>query len=44
MTAAGIPGADRRPAPEDPGPRTNVLALETYGLVKQRCSWTARDP
>ena len=22
----------------------NVLALETYGLVKQRCSCTARDP
>ena len=24
--------------------RGNVLALETYGLVKQRCSCTARDP
>ena len=44
MTATGIPGARPRPAPEDPAPRTNVLALETYGLVKQRCSCTARDP
>ena len=24
--------------------RANVLALETYGLVKHRCSCTARDP
>jgi hypothetical protein len=25
-------------------PRTNVLALETYDLVKHRCSCTAHDP
>ena len=24
--------------------RVNVLALGTYGLVKHRCSGTARDP
>ena len=26
------------------GLRSNVLALGTYGLVKHRCSGTARDP
>jgi hypothetical protein len=31
-------------AAADAAPGFNVLALETYGLVKHSCSGTARDP
>ena len=43
-SACGGRASQRPSLPLAPGHRLNVLALETYGLVKQRCSCTARDP